>query len=110
MKIEDFKVGKFFLAPIEFFTENSTREIEQQIETFAFVTDDGMVEEDTTSVLSRESRFVFSVKPKNNYMPITRAVVHKEGRDFSSFKALSDREKAEYGTLWALLRYYPTWA
>lgn len=43
MKIEDFKVGKFFLAPIEFFTENSTREIEQQIETFAFVTDDGMV-------------------------------------------------------------------
>lgn len=110
MKIEDFKVGKFFLAPMEFFTENSAREIKQQIETFAFVTDDGMVmcmvEEDTTSVLRRESRFVFSVKPKDNYMPITRAVVHKEGRDFSRFKALSDKEEAEYGVLWALLGYY----
>lgn len=113
-KNEKLKLGDIYLAPIEFFLNNSVGKLKQQIESYAEVRDDGMVmcmvEEDTTSVLSRESRFVFSVKPKDNYMPITRVVVHKEGRDFSSFKTLSDKEKAEYGTLWALLRYYPTWA
>lgn len=42
-KNEKLKLGDIYLAPIEFFLNNSVGELKQQIESYADVREDGMV-------------------------------------------------------------------
>lgn len=67
-KNEKLKLGDIFLAPKEFFLNNSDGKLKQKIESYAEVRKDGRVMcavvEDTNSVSPNESLYTIAVKQK----------------------------------------------
>lgn len=101
-KNEKLKLGDIYLAPKEFFLNNSVGKLKQQIESYAKVREDGMVMcaviEDMDSVFPHKSEYTIAVKPKK-FAPPIRACVNKD-YDFECFKQLSEAEMKVYGVLW----------
>lgn len=101
-KNEKLKLGDIFLAPKEFFLNNSVGKLKQQIESNADVRENGMVMcaviEDLNSVFPHKSEYTIEVKQKEFATPI-RACVNKD-YDFECFKQLSEAEMKVYGLLW----------
>ena len=101
-KNEKLKLGDIYLAPIEFFLNNSVGKLKQQIESYAEVREDGMVIcsviEDMDSVFPHKSEYTIAVKQKR-FAPPIRAYVNKDC-DFGCFKQLSKEEMKVYGVLW----------
>lgn len=101
-KNEKLKLGDIYLAPIEFFLNNSAGKLKQQIESYAEVREDGMVIcsviEDMDSVFPHKSEYTIAVK-QIRFAPPIRAYVNKDC-DFGCFKQLSKEEMKVYGVLW----------
>ena len=101
-KNEKLKLGDIYLAPIEFFLNNSVGKLKQQIESNADVRENGMVMcaviEDMNSVFPHKSEYTIAVKQKE-FAPPIRAYVNKD-YDFECFKQLSKAEMKVYGLLW----------
>lgn len=101
-KNEKLKLGYIFLAPKEFFLNNSDGKLKQKIESYAEVRKDGMVMcavvENKDSVFPHQSEYTIAVKQKQ-FAPPIRVGVSKE-YDFECFKQLSKAEMKVYGLLW----------
>ena len=101
-KNEKLKLGDIFLAPKEFFLNNSDGKLKQEIESYAEVRKDGRVMcavvEDVNSVFPNESSYTIAVKQKQ-FAPRIRVCVNKD-YDFECFKQLSEAEMKVYGLLW----------
>lgn len=100
-KNEKLKLGDIYLAPIEFFLNNSVGKLKQQIESYAEVRKDGRVMcaviEDMDSVFPHKSEYTIAVK-QIRFAPQIRAYVNKDC-DFGCFKQLSEAEMKVYGVL-----------
>lgn len=100
-KNEKLKLGDIYLAPIEFFLNNSVGKLKQQIESYADVREDGMVIcsviEDMDSVFPHKSEYTIAVM-QIRFAPPIRAYVNKNC-DFECFKQLSEAEMKVYGVL-----------
>ena len=100
-KNEKLKLGDIYLAPIEFFLNNSVGKLKQQIESYADVRKDGTVIcwviEDMDSIFPHKSEYTIAVKQIRFATPI-RAYVNKDS-DFECFKQLSEAEMKAYGVL-----------
>lgn len=100
-KNDKLKLGDIFLAPKEFFLNNSVGNVKQQIESYAEVREDGMVIcsviEDMDSVFPHKSEYTIAVK-QIRFAPQIRAYVNKDC-DFGCFKHLSEAEMKVYGVL-----------
>lgn len=101
-KNEKLKLGEIFLAPKEFFLNNSDGKLKQKIESYSEVRKDGRVMcavvEDVNSVFPHQSEYTIAVKQKQ-FAPPIRAYVNKD-YDFECFKQLSKAEMKVYGLLW----------
>ena len=101
-KNEKLKLGDIFLAPKEFFLNNSVGNVKQKIESYAEVRKDGRVMcavvENIDSVFPNESEYTIAIKQKH-FAPPIRAYVNKD-YDFECFKQLSKSEMKVYGLLW----------
>lgn len=101
-KNEKLKLGDIFLAPKEFFLNNSVGKIKQQIESCAEVRKDGRVMcavvENIDSVFPHQSEYTIAVKQKE-FAPPIRICANKD-YDFECFKQLSEAEMKVYGLLW----------
>lgn len=100
-KNEKLKLGDIYLAPIEFFLNNSVGKLKQQIESYADVREDGMVIcsviENMDSVFPHKSEYTIAVM-QIRFAPPIRAYVNKNC-DFECFKQLSEAEMKVYGVL-----------
>lgn len=109
MRMEDFSVGAFFLAPKEFFTNNDpVGFVRQRVEKYASIREDEMVMcrvvEDVESITHEGSRFLFRVRTGldiHHSIPFIDLYVPKNF-DFSCCKLLSYKEALEMGILWSL--------
>ena len=101
-KNEKLKLGEIFLAPKEFFINNSDGKIKQKIESYAEVRKDGMVMcaviEEMNSIFPHKSEYTIAIKSQR-FAPPIMAYVNKDD-DFECFKHLSDEEMKVYGVLW----------
>lgn len=101
-KNEKLKLGDIFLAPKEFFLNNSDGKLKQKIESYAEVRKDGRVMcavvEDLNSVFHNESLYTIAVKQKQ-FRPPIRVCVSKD-YDFDCFELLSKEEMKVVGVLW----------
>ena len=101
-KNEKLKLGEIFLAPKEFFLNNSVGKLKQQIESNADVRENGMVMcavvEDVNSVFPNESFYTIAVKQKQ-FAPPIRICVSKE-YDLDCFELLSKKEMKVAALLW----------
>ena len=101
-KNEKLKLGYIFLAPKEFFINNSDGKLKQKIESYAEVRKDGRVMcavvEDVNSVFPNESFYTIAVKQKQ-FAPQIRVCVSKE-YDFDCFELLSKEEMKVAALLW----------
>ena len=101
-KNEKLKLGYIFLAPKEFFINNSDGKLKQKIESYSEVRKDGMVMcavvEDVNSVFPNESFYTIAVKQKQ-FAPPIRVCVSKE-YDFDCFELLSKKEMKVAALLW----------
>lgn len=73
-KNEKLKLGDIFLAPKEFFLNNSDGKLKQKIESYAEVRKDGRVMcavvEDVNSVFPNESLYTIAVKQNNLHLQL----------------------------------------
>lgn len=103
-KNEKLKLGDIFLAPKEFFLNNSVGKIKQQIESCAEVRKDGRVMcaviENIDSVFPNESEYTIAIKQKQYTNPI-RVCVNKD-YNFDCCELLSKEEMKVAGVLWFL--------
>lgn len=101
-KNEKLRLGDIFLAPKEFFINNSYGKTKQKIESYAEVRKDGRVMcavvEDVNSVFPNESLYTIAVKQKQ-FAPPIRLCVSKE-YDLDCFELLSKKEMKVAGVLW----------
>lgn len=101
-KNEKLKLGDIFLAPKEFFLNNSVGNVKQKIESYAEVRKDGRVMcavvEDVNSVFPNESFYTIAVKQKQ-FVPPIRVCVSKD-YSFDCFELLSEKEMKVAGLLW----------
>ena len=101
-KNEKLKLGDIFLAPKEFFLNNSDRNLKQKIESYAEARKDGRVMcavvEDINSVFPNESLYTIAIKQKQ-FAPRIRVCVSKE-YNLDSFELLSKEEMKVAGVLW----------
>lgn len=101
-KNEKLKLGDIFLAPKEFFINNSDGKLKQKIESYAEVRKDGRVMcavvEDVNSVFPNESLYTISVKQKQ-FAPPIRVCVSKD-YNLDCFEFLSEKEMKVAGLLW----------
>ena len=101
-KNEKLKLGDIFLAPKEFFLNNSDGKLKQKIESYAEVRKDGRVMcavvEDVNSLFPNESFYTIAVKQKQ-FAPPIRVCVSKE-YDFDCFELLSEKEMKVSALLW----------
>lgn len=101
-KNEKLKLGYIFLAPKEFFINNSDGKLKQKIESYSEVRKDGRVMcavvEDVNSVFPNESFYTIAVKQKQ-FAPPIRVCVSKE-YDIDCFELLSEKEMKVASLLW----------
>ena len=101
-KNEKLKLGDIFLAPKEFFLNNSVGKLKQQIESNADVRENGMVMcaviEDMNSVFPHKSEYTIAVKQKE-FAPPIRVCVSKE-YNLDCFELLSKKEMKVAALLW----------
>lgn len=101
-KNDKLKLGDIFLAPKEFFLNNSDGKLKQKIESYAEVRKDGRVMcavvEDVNSLFSNESFYTISVKQKQ-FAPQIMVCVSKE-YDLDCFELLSKKEMKVAALLW----------
>ena len=101
-KNEKLKLGYIFLAPKEFFLNNSDGKLKQKIESYAEVRKDGrvmcLVVEDVNSLYPNKSSYTIAVKQKQFAQPIM-VCVSKE-YDLDCFELLSKEEMKVAGVLW----------
>lgn len=94
-KNEKLKLGDIFLAPKEFFLNNSDGKLKQKIESYAEVRKDGRVMcaviEDTNSVFPHESLYTIAVKQKQ-FAPPIKVCVSKD-YNLDCFELLSKVKK-----------------
>lgn len=97
-KNEKLKLGDIFLAPKEFFLNNSDGKLNQKIESYAEVRKDGMVMcavvEDVNSVFPN---YTIAVKQKQ-FAPPIRVCVSKD-YNLDCFELLSEKEMKVAGLL-----------
>lgn len=96
------KLGYIFLAPKEFFLNNSDGKLKQKIESYSEVRKDVMVMcavvEDVNSVFPNESFYTIAVKQKQ-FAPPIRVCVSKE-YNLDCFELLSKKEMKVAALLW----------
>ena len=101
-KNEKLKLGDIFLAPKEFYLNNSDGKLKQKIESYAEDRKDGRVMcavvEDTNSVFPNESFYTIAVKQKQ-FAPPIRVCVSKD-YNLDRFELLSKEEMKVAGVLW----------
>lgn len=101
-KNEKLKLGDIFLAPKEFFLNNSDGKIKQKIESYAEVRKDGRVMcaviENTDSVFPHESAYTIAIKQKQ-FAPPIRVGVSKD-YNFDCIELLSKEDMKLAGVLW----------
>ena len=101
-KNEKLKLGEIFLAPKEFFINNSDGKLKQKIESYAEVRKDGRfmcaVVEDVNSFFPNESFYTIAVKQKQ-FAPPIRVCVSKD-YNLDCFELLSKEEMKVAGLLW----------
>ena len=101
-KNEKLKLGDIFLAPKEFFLNNSVGKLKQQIESYAEVRKDGRVMcavvEDVNSVFPHESLYTIAVK-QNQFAPQIRVCVSKD-YNLDCFELLSKEKMKVACVLW----------
>lgn len=101
-KNEKLKLGDIFLAPKEFFLNNSDGKLKQKIESYAKVRKDGRVMcavvKDVNSVFPNESLYTIAVKQKH-FAPPIRVCVSKD-YNLDCFELLSEKEMKVAGLLW----------
>nr|DAH63241.1 MAG TPA: hypothetical protein [Caudoviricetes sp.]DAI53784.1 MAG TPA: hypothetical protein [Caudoviricetes sp.] len=103
-KNEKLKLGDIFLAPKEFFLDNSVGKLKLQIESHAEVRKDGRVMcavvENIDSVFPHQSEYTIAVKQKE-FAPPIRICVSKD-YNFDCIELLSKEEMKVAGVLWFL--------
>ena len=101
-KNEKLKLGYIFLAPKEFFLNNSDGKLKQKIESYSEVRKDGMVMcavvENIDSVFPHQSEYIIAVKQKQ-FAPPIRVCVSKE-YNLDCFELLSKKEMKVAALLW----------
>jgi hypothetical protein len=101
-KNEKLKLGDIFLAPKEFFLNNSVGNVKQKIESYAEVRKDGRVMcavvENIDSVFPHESEYTIAIKQKH-FAPPIRVGVSKD-YNFDCIELLSKEEMKLVGVLW----------
>ena len=101
-KNEKLKLGDIFLAPKEFFLNNSIGKVKQEIESYAEVRKDDRamcaVVEDINSVFPHESLYTIAIKQKQ-FAPRIRVCVSKD-YNLDSLELLSKEEMKVAGLLW----------
>ena len=101
-KNEKLKLGEIFLAPKEFFLNNSDGKLKQKIESYAEVRKDGRfmcaVVENIDSVFPHQSEYIIAVKQKQFAHQI-RVCVSKD-YNFDCIELLSKEEMKIDGVLW----------
>lgn len=101
-KNEKLKLGDIFLAPKEFFLNNSVGNVKQKIESYAEVRKDGRVMcavvENIDSVFPNESEYTIAIKQKQ-FAPPIRVCVSKD-YNLDCFELLSEKEMKVAGLLW----------
>lgn len=101
-KNEKLKLGDIFLAPKEFFLNNSVGNVKQKIESCAEVRKDGRVMcavvENIDSVFPNESAYIIAIKQKE-FAPPIRVCVSKD-YNFDCIELLSKEEMKVAGVLW----------
>ena len=101
-KNEKLKLGDIFLAPKEFFLNNSDGKLKQKIESYAEVRKDGRVMcavvENIDSVFSHQSEYTIAVKQKQ-FAPPIRVCVSKD-YNLDCFELLSEKEMKVASLLW----------
>ena len=101
-KKEKLKLGEIFLAPKEFFINNSDGKLKQKIESYAEVREDGKVMcavvENIDSVFSHQSEYTIAVKQKQ-FAPPIRVCVSKD-YNLDCFELLSEKEMKVAALLW----------
>lgn len=102
-KNEKLKLGDIFLAPKEFFLNNSDGKLKKKIESYAEVRKDGrvmcLVVEDVNSLYPNESSYTIAVKQKQ-FAPTTIRVCVSKEYDLDCFELLSKEEMKVAGVLW----------
>lgn len=101
-KNEKLKLGDIFLAPKEFFLNNSVGNVKQKIESCAEVRKDGRVMcavvENIDSVFPNESAYTIAIKQKE-FAPPIRVCASKD-YNFDCIELLSKEEMKVAGVLW----------
>ena len=101
-KNEKLKLGCIFLAPKEFFLNNSDGKLKQKIESYAEVRKDGRVMcavvKNIDSVFPHQSEYTIAVKQKQ-FAPPIRVCVSKE-YNLDCFELLSKKEMKVAALLW----------
>lgn len=101
-KNEKLKLGDIFLAPKEFFLNNSDEKLKQKTESYAEVRKDGRfmcaVVENIDSVFPNQSEYTIAVKQKQ-FVPPIRVCVSKD-YNFDCIELLSKEEMKIAGVLW----------
>ena len=101
-KNEKLKLGDIFLAPKEFFLNNSDGKLKQKIESYSEVRKDGrimcLVVEDVNSVYPHESSYTIAVKQKQFAPPIMVCV--SKDYNIDCFELLSEKEMKVAALLW----------
>ena len=101
-KNEKLKLGEIFLAPKEFFLNNSVGNVKQKIESYAEVRKDGRVMcavvENIDSVFPYESEYTIAIKQKQ-FAPPIRVGVSKD-YNFDCIELLSEKEMKVAALLW----------
>ena len=101
-KNEKLKLGEIFLAPKEFFLNNSDGKLKQKIESYAEARKDGRfmcaVVENIDSVFPHQSEYTIAVKQKQ-FAPPIRVCVSKD-YNLDCFELLSEKEMKVASLLW----------
>ena len=101
-KNEKLKLGEIFLAPKEFFINNSDGKLKHKIYSYAEVREDGRVMcavvENIDSVFSHQSEYTIAVKQKQ-FAPPIRVCVSKD-YNIDCFELLSEKEMKVAALLW----------
>ena len=101
-KNEKLKLGEIFLAPKEFFINNSDGKLKQKIESYSEVRKDGRVMcavvEYVNSVFPNESFYKIAVKQKQFTPPIMVCV--SKDYNLDCFELLSEKEMKVASLLW----------
>ena len=101
-KNDKLKLGDIFLAPKEFFLNNSDGKLKQKIESYSEVRKDGrimcLVVEEVNSIYPHESSYTIAVKQKQ-FTPPIRVCVSKD-YNLDCFELLSKKEMKVAALLW----------